>query len=311
MDRIVVLGSSNTDLVLRVPRLPKAGETVLGGEFAVTAGGKGANQAVAAAKAGGHVTFLGSVGDDDFGKARLRDLASGGVDVSHVQVARGQESGVAVILVDNQGHNLIGVAPGANSALAPRAIDSLSDDLFHPRCTFIAQLETPPATVLCALERARRRGMRTILNPAPMDPRVACQEWLTKVDALVVNEHELRELLGEPIAIEDSESAKASLARLHDLGARTIVVTLGARGYLISQKHRIERHPAFDVEAVDTVAAGDTFVGALAARWTSGSSLRASARWAAAAAALCVTRKGAVAAIPTKDEVEAFLKRSG
>lgn len=308
MSRVVVLGSSNTDLVLRVPRLPAPGETVLGHEFAITAGGKGANQAVAAARAGGHVSFVASIGNDDFGRARLAELADLGVDVSHVRTIRGSSSGIALILVDELGRNLIGVAPGANSSITPQDIESLSDRLFHPGSTLVAQLETPPATVRRALELARGYGMRTILNPAPLDLCVASQEWLTNVDILIVNEHELAQLVDEDVNTESPEANQALLARLHALGVSAIVVTLGAQGHLLSLKGGVEQFPAFEVQAVDTVGAGDTFVGALAACWTDGTNLQESTHWASAAAALSVTRRGAVGSIPTKDEVERFLK---
>ncbi len=264
--RIVVVGSTNTDLVTRVPRIPAPGETVLGGDLEIVAGGKGANQAVAAARLGGDVMFVARVGDDAFGKNALDGFRREGLNVSHVSVTPGAPSGVALISVsDTTGENAIVVAPGANARLSPDDVDAAAD----------------------ALDEAR-------VLPADL---------LARVSLLTPNENEARLLCGRN---EDFASLD-ELADLLDLGVQTAVVTLGARGAALVTPDGIEHVPGVPVTAVDTVAAGDCFTGALAVEIALGRPLRDAARFACAAAALSVTKKGAQPGLPTRDEVSAFL----
>jgi ribokinase len=306
--RVHVLGSTNTDLILRTPTLPKAGQTVLGSEILEQGGGKGANQAVAAARAGARVTFIGAVGDDTFGADRRIDLAAEGINVSHLRTLHDTRSGLAMIFVDSAGENVIGVAPGANASLTRRHFDLLPDELFTPGDIWVSQLECSPDVVQAGLRKASERGLRTILNAAPPLAETGQRDWLQYVDILVVNEHELGALTGGAIARGDAVLDR--LSTLHDAGAAQVIVTLGSAGFLHSQPGRLRSEPAWEVEALDSVGAGDTFVGSLAARLAEGEGIDSAARWASASAALAVTRRGAQAAIPRRGEVDAFIARA-
>lgn len=305
MSRILVIGSSNTDMVIRVPALPRPGETVLGGEFTINGGGKGANQALAAARAGGAVTFLGRVGEDDFGRRALADLSAAGIDTSPCLVDSASPSGVAQILVDERGENCIAVAPGANARLGPGDLDAAAAH-FHPGNLVLLQLETPLATVEAALARARAAGCRTVLNPAPAQPLPA--PLLALVDLLTPNESEAEQLTG--IAVSDDASAAAAADALHRQGVATVLLTRGARGVFLSiagSGGEQRAFPAFEVTAVDSTAAGDVFNGCLVAALSEGVALREAIPFAQAGAALSVQQPGAQGSVPERGAIEAFL----
>lgn len=310
---IVVVGSANTDLVVRTARLPKPGETVLGGEFSQVGGGKGANQAVAAARAGGRVSFVAKVGDDEFGAAAVRSYQAEGIDTRSVTRASGTASGVALILVDADGENAIAVASGANGLLSPADIDAAADAIAAADVLLI-QLEIPVETVARAVDVAATAGCRVILNPAPAVP--LSPDILGKVSLITPNETEAGMLAG--CTVRDLVTARDTASRLCTLGPAAAVLTLGRDGCLVAgvlPQHdaaplpptRIASHP---VTAVDTVAAGDVFNGALAVAIAEGLSLREAAAFGNAAAAIAVTRRGAQASAPRRGEIETLLKHS-
>ncbi len=303
MKRILVVGSSNTDLIIRVPRLPRPGETVLGGEFSTAAGGKGANQAVAAARAGGRVTFVARIGADGFGDRALANIESNGIDARFVLRNEGAPSGIALITVDERGENSISVASGANALLAAADIER-AGEAFAAADILLLQLESPLDAVAAAVREARKRGVPVVLNPAPA--RDLDDDLLRLVAVLTPNEHEAGLLAG--IAVKDERSARDAARRLRDRGPATVVVTLGERGvYAVAPG--FEAHvPAFKVEPVDTTAAGDVFNGALAVALAEKLPLPEALRFAQAAAAISVTRPGAQPSAPTRAEIEAFAR---
>jgi len=301
---IIVLGSTNTDLVIRGPRLPAPGETVLGGEFYRAHGGKGANQAVAAARASSEpVTFIAAVGDDPFGRDALDHFADENLDIRFLKTVPGTPSGVALILVDRHGENLISVASGANEHLLPADVDAVPEEVFRKADVLLTCLESPLETVARGLQRAKKAGLRTILNPAPANEAILRHGLLALTDVLTPNEGEAAVLAG----IETKDSASAAAARLRELGCKGCVITLGSQGCLVVDEQgvetRIESHP---VDAVDATAAGDAFNGALAVALSEGRSLADAARFANRAAAIAVTRPGAQPSLPTRAEIEAF-----
>lgn len=287
---VLVAGSANVDFVVRASRIPRPGETLLGGDLAVVPGGKGANQAIAAARSGGAATaMLLAVGEDDLASRVIASLEAAGVQL-HLRRSR-RSTGAALITVSDEAENAITVAPGANGDLAPADLPDLTGVAW-----LVLQLETPLATVGAYAEKARERGVKVLLNAAPAQPLPAA--LLASVDVLVVNEEELVALVGERGTIGD---------RLARTGVATTVVTLGGRGAcaLVDREYLLQ--PAFVVAAADTTAAGDTFCGALAAQLAGGADLPAALTAAAAAAAIATTRAGAQPSIPARAEVEAFL----
>ena len=309
---VLVLGSINTDLVIRGPRLPRPGETVLCGEFYQAAGGKGANQAVAAARALNDerkVLFIAAVGDDAFGPDSLRALADDCIDCSHIKIVPGCPSGIALILVDERGENLISVASGANARLMPGDIDAVPDAVFRGCKVFLACLESPLPAVEHGLKRAKKLGLLTILNPAPVADAAAVLKLLPLIDVLTPNEHELADLAGMPVA--SYESAVAAARQLQSVGARQIILTLGGLGAAAVDERGTACHIApVPVAAVDATAAGDCFCGALAVALTEGKSLFIAARFATAAAAISVTRRGAQPSLPRREEIDELLRKS-
>ncbi|MEI5103418.1 ribokinase [Streptomyces sp. PmtG] len=297
---LLVVGSANADLVTAVERRPGAGETVLGSDLAVHPGGKGANQAVAAARVGARTALLARVGDDAYGRL-LRDAQeSAGVDTAGVLVG-GAPTGVALITVDPSGDNSIVVAPGANARLTPADVRAAAG-LFAAAPVVSTQLEIPLETV-AEVVRALAPGARLVLNPSP--PAPLPREVLEACDPLVVNEHEARVVLegaGAPVPGEPEEWAAGLLA----LGPRSVVVTLGARGALVAWAGGAERVPSVRVDAVDTTGAGDAFTAALAWRLGAGEDLATAARFAVKVGALAVTRAGAQVSYPTAAEVAAL-----
>lgn len=300
---IVVVGSSNSDLIIQLARIPRPGETITGGRFSMAAGGKGANQAVAAARTGGEVTFVARVGDDIFGQRAVDALAGDGIDVTRVIHDREAPSGIALIFVQKGGENSIGVAPGANARLAVEDVRGVFD-VISSAGTLLMQLETPLPTVAEAAGIARGGNARVILNPAPA--RQLNEELLRRIDILTPNETEAAFLTD--IAVEGAEGAFRAAEVLRARGVGTAIVTLGARGACVVTDGLRELIPGFKVDPVDTTAAGDVFNGALAVALSEGSELPAAIRFANAAAAISVTRLGAQPSVPRRDEVEAFLQ---
>ncbi|MEU3287568.1 ribokinase [Streptomyces longwoodensis] len=296
---LLVVGSANADLVIGVERRPGAGETVLGSDLAVHPGGKGANQAVAAARLGARTALLARIGDDAYGRLLLESQRAAGVDTVGVLVG-GAPTGVALITVDPSGDNSIVVSPGSNARLAPRDVRAATS-LFHTSRVVSAQLEIPLETVE-EVVRTLPPDTRFVLNPSP--PRPLDTEVLAACDPLIVNEHEAKVLLGEAydVASGPEDWARLLLAK----GPRSVVVTLGARGALVASSEGVVRVGAVAVDAVDTTGAGDSFTAALAWRLGAGASLAEAAAYAARVGAVAVTRRGAQESFPTADEVEAL-----
>jgi len=298
---VVVIGSLNMDLVTRAPRLPRGGETLIGHSFVTVSGGKGANQAVAAARLGAKVAMIGCVGNDDYG-VRLRDaLLAEHIDCEAVSVVE-DSSGVALIVVDDNSQNAIVIVAGANGAMTPAVIDRF-DAVLQAADVVICQLEIPDATVGHALKRARELGKTVILNPAPAS-RPLPADWFAAIDYLIPNESEAAALSG--LAVDSLQSAETAATQLIAMGAGKVIVTLGAQGSLFANGNGFEHFPAPTVKAVDTTAAGDTFVGGFAAALADGKSEAEAIRYGQIAAALSVTRAGAQPSIPTMSEVQAF-----
>lgn len=302
--RILVVGSSNTDMIARVPRLPRPGETILGGEFITAAGGKGANQAVAAARAGGDVTFIARVGKDMFGERALAGFARDRIKVRFIKRDAHKPSGVALIFVSGSGENSIAVAPGANARLSPADVKRAQTEFKHAD-VLLTQLETPLPTVIAAVKLAARNRLLTILNPAPA--QALPDDLLKHVSILTPNEHEAEWLTGIKVAGETSGIRAA--AKLRARGVQTVIITLGARGALVVSGESSYIVPGFKVKPVDTTAAGDVFNGALALALAEGIDLRAAVHFANAAAAISVTRLGAQPSAPRRSEIEKLVRR--
>lgn len=290
---IVVFGSLNMDLVVRVAQAPRGGETLQGRSFFTNPGGKGANQAVACARQGARVAMVGCVGEDDFGKALRAALAADGIAVAQVRTG-GESTGVAVVMVDDQGENRITIVPGAN-ALVKADAEALAGRYLLLQC------EVPMPEVVRAAQVMRAKGATVVMNPAPV-----CSlpdELWPLVDILVMNEIEASELAGLPVA--DPATAAAAATSLRRRGPATTIVTLGSQGVLVADEAGCRHFPALPVQVVDTTAAGDTFIGALCAARVAGQSMDAAVRRGIQAATICVTRPGAQASIPTLNEMPA------
>ena len=299
--RIVVVGSANTDLVVRVSNLPRPGETVIGGTFASVGGGKGANQAVAAARAGGSTTFIAKLGADAMGDAAVAAFAADGIDTTFITRDPATPSGVAFILVDDRGENSIAVAAGANDRLLPADVDRAGAAI-RAADILLVQLEIPLETVRHAVALAHAAGVPVILNPAParpLDPGL-----LAQVAILTPNETEAELLTG--LAVTDERSAASAAGRLLAAGPQSAVITLGGRGAVVSEAAATDHVAGHVVTPVDTVAAGDVFNGCLAVAIAEGKSLVEASRFANAAAAIAVTRQGAQASAPRRDEIFMF-----
>lgn len=300
---VVVVGSSNTDMVVKTAELPKPGETVVGGTFVMAAGGKGANQAVAAARLGAKTTFIAKVGDDLFGRQAVEGYQNEGIDTRWVLRDPARPTGVALILVDQRGENLISVASGANEALSPEDMDAAAEVL-RSADIVVMQLETPLPTVRRAAEIAAAAGVPVILDPAPAPNHPLPEDLLRHVTYLKPNESEAERLTG--VAVTDTESAQAAADCLIAAGPRAVIVTLGPRGALVVEKPGTGTViPPHVVSAVDTTAAGDAFSGALAVALARGEPLLDAARFAAVAGALAASRMGAQPSLPTEAEVRA------
>lgn len=297
---IVVVGSSNTDMIIKLDRIPKPGETRLGGEFLTAAGGKGANQAVAAARAGGAVTFVARVGNDMFGQEAVTGLVNNGVNVDHVSYDEAP-SGVALIFVAEDGENSIAVGSGANAKLSPSDVRNARKAIVEADVV-VMQLESPLDAVQAAADLANAHGVRVILNPAPAQPLP--DELLRKLSIITPNENEAELLTG--VKVTDEASCAQAAHVLLRKGVATVIITLGAQGAFVATTASTFRVHGFKAKPVDTTAAGDTFNGALAVALAEGLTITEAVRFANAAGAVSVTRLGAQPSAPTREEILAL-----
>lgn len=303
MAKIIVAGSSNIDMTAYVKTLPRPGETIGNGRFLQANGGKGANQAVAAARLGGDVVFLTCVGDDMQGRMLKEVFASDGIHTEHMKFITTSPTGTALIFVADDGENCIAVAPGANGELLPEDIDKAAD-AFSEASWLLLQLEVPLKTVYHAVDVAFAKGIKVILNPAPISGAIP-SEVLSKLWLITPNETEAEKLTG--IKIDSAEDAYRASEALLAQGVQNVIVTLGSSGSVICNASLREFVPARKVEAVDTVGAGDVYNGALVTALAEGKSLPDAARFATLASSIAVTRPGAQTGVPHRLEVDALL----
>jgi ribokinase len=304
MADIIVVGSLNMDLVIKADRMPLPGETIPGYDFQTIPGGKGANQAVAAARMGSRVAMAGRVGDDQFGSALVENLGQHGVDASPVRVDSNAATGIALIIVDEMGENSIVVAGGANLCMSPQDIDSLAG-VWSQAKLLVLQFEVPMETVSYAMAMAAQHGLGVILNPAPA--RAVSPQLLSQADYLVPNEIEASMLTG--VEVRDLTSAEEAARRLLGFGVQAVVVTLGENGALAVTEKQSFHVPAWQVEPVDTTAAGDAFNGGLATALLQGFTLKDAVRYATCAGTLAATKFGAQTSLPSAEEVQALYER--
>jgi len=302
--KIVVVGSSNTDMIVKTAKMPKPGETVIGGTFSMAAGGKGANQAVAAARAGGKVSFVARVGSDLFGSQAIKGFKADRINVKYVVRDKKAASGVALIFVDAEGENSIAVASGANAELSAADVRKAKSAIAMSD-VLLMQLETTLATVEAAAEIAGRNHIPVILNPAPA--QLLPDALLKKISVLTPNEHEAELLAG--IAVHSEEDAAQAADVLMAKGVDTILITMGAKGTYVHAEEFRGLIQGYTVKAVDTTAAGDVFNGAFAVAFAEKRPLRDAVRFANAAAALSVTKIGAQPSAPNRGEIEAFQRK--
>ena len=305
--RVTIVGSLNMDLVIRSPHIPQPGETIIGSDFQTIPGGKGANQAVAAARLGGEVSMVGRVGADAFADELLVNLSSSGVDTKYVRRDENAATGVALIVVDDAGENIIVVASGANMQVDETDVMT-AEQVISSSDVLLLQLEVPLPVVTRAAQIAQDHGVTVILNPAPA--RELSKGLLELVDILVPNESETALLTGLDVRSQaDLETAATTLL---DSGVGSDVITLGKRGaYLAGTEHQAENFPAFPIQPVDTTAAGDAFMAGLAVNYSAGGSLPEAIRWGNAAGALAALKFGAQTSLPTKDEILQLIQRPG
>jgi len=305
MEKILVVGSSNTDLIIKVPEIPRPGETLLGGEFQTFPGGKGANQAVAAARGGGDVVFIASVGNDSYGDDSVKGYKLDNINTENIKICKGIPSGIAMITISDSGENAITVASGANAQLKPEDLDE-AEEAFLEAEYMLIQLETPLETVQKAVDICSEFDTKVVLNPAPAAELP--DEILSKIDIITPNETEAERLTG--VKVTGENEARQAAAKLHQSGIKTVIITLGAGGAFLSDQITglVKRVPGFEVEAVDTTAAGDVFNGQLAVALAEGLSLEDAIRLAHAGAALSVQKLGAQSSIPRREETDYFLE---
>lgn len=301
---LVVLGSINADHILNLDTFPTPGETVTGNQYQVAFGGKGANQAVAAGRSGANIAFIACTGDDDTGERVRKQLESDNIDIAPVSVVAGESTGVALIFVNAEGENVIGIHAGANAALNIERVEE-QRGLIASAEALLMQLESPVESVLAAAKIAHENHTTVVLNPAPA--RLLSDELLSLVDIITPNETEAEKLTG--IRVENDDDAARAATALHDKGIGTVIITLGSRGVWASVNGEGRRVPGFKVKAIDTIAAGDTFNGALVTALLEGGSLDNAIRFAHAAAAIAVTRKGAQPSVPWRKEIDEFLSQ--
>lgn len=303
---LVVLGSINADHILNLESFPAPGETVTGNQYQVAFGGKGANQAVAAGRSGANIVFIACTGDDDTGERVRKQLASDNIDIAPVSVVAGESTGVALIFVNAEGENVIGIHAGANAALTTERVEA-QRAIIGGAEALLMQLESPVESVLAAAKIAHENHTTVVLNPAPA--RVLSDELLALVDIITPNETEAEKLTG--IRVENDDDAARAARALHDKGIGTVIITLGSRGVWASVNGEGRRVPGFKVKAIDTIAAGDTFNGALVTALLEGKKMDDAIRFAHAAAAIAVTRKGAQPSVPWRKEIDEFLSQQG
>lgn len=300
--KLAVLGSINADHILNLTQFPRPGETVIGKQYQVAFGGKGANQAVAAGRSGAKISFLACVGEDDIGQRIRQQLVEDKIDVMPVEVVAGESTGVALIFVNAEGENSIAIHAGANAALTPALVEKHQQTIVEADA-LLMQLESPLESVLAAAKIARQHQTQVILNPAPARP--LSDELLALVDMITPNETEAEILTGIPVN-SDEDAARAATV-LHDKGIASVLITLGSRGVWLSESGNGQRIAGFKVKAVDTIAAGDTFNGALITALLEDKPMDQAVRFAHAAAAIAVTRAGAQPSVPWRDETDSFL----
>ena len=304
--KLVVLGSINADHILNLDSFPTPGETVTGTQYQIAFSGKGANQAVAAGRSGADIAFIACTGDDDTGERVRQQLISDNIDVAPVSVIANESTGVALIFVNGEGENVIGIHAGANAALSPALVDAQRERIAQASA-LLMQLESPVESVLAAARIAHENQTIVALNPAPA--RELSDELLALVDIITPNETEAEKLTGINVA-SDEDAARAAQA-LHAKGIDTVIITLGSRGVWASVNGDGRRVPGFKVKAIDTIAAGDTFNGALMTALLENRALDEAIRFAHAAAAIAVTRKGAQPSVPWRNEIDDFLAKQG
>lgn len=304
--KLVVLGSINADHILNLESFPTPGETVTGHHYQVAFGGKGANQAVAAGRSGADIAFIACTGDDDIGERVRRQLERDRIDVAPVRAVNAQSTGVALIFVNAEGENVIGIHAGANAALSVEQVEAEKARIAGAQA-LLMQLESPLESVLAAAKIAHQHQTTVVLNPAPA--RDLPDELLSLIDIITPNETEAEKLTG--IRVENDDDAAKAARMLHEKGIGIVMITLGSRGVWVSHDGQGRRVPGFKVQAVDTIAAGDTFNGAFVTALLEGTALDEAIRFAHAAAAIAVTRKGAQPSVPWREEIDEFLRQQG
>jgi len=302
--KLAVLGSINADHILNLAHFPRPGETVIGKQYQIAFGGKGANQAVAAGRAGADISFIACVGADDIGERIRQQLQQDRIDTAPVETVADESTGVAMIFVNGEGENNIGIYSGANAALTPARV-AQHQQVIADADALLMQLESPLESVLAAAKIARAQQTQVILNPAPAT--ALSDELLALIDIITPNETEAEILTG--IAVKSDEDAARAAAALHAKGIATVLITLGRRGVWLSEQGNGVRIPGFSVQAIDTIAAGDTFNGAFITARLEGVAMHDAVRFAHAAAAIAVTRPGAQPSVPWRTEIDAFLQQ--
>ncbi|MCS7253223.1 MAG: ribokinase [Armatimonadota bacterium] len=300
--KIAVIGGANVDMVAAAPRLPKPGETVIGTNFTIACGGKGANQAVAAARLGASVSFIGRVGDDMFGEMLERSLCEAGVDTTFLKRDSSSHTGVAQIYVAQGGENCIIVVLGANGRVSAQDVEGAEERIRCSDC-LVLQLEVPEEAVTKALEIANRCGVRVVFNSAPAQDFAL--RLLSMCDVVTLNESEAMQMTG--FAIGDLNDAMKAAIALREMGTKAVVLTIGEQGAIIADENDVEHIPAFKVNSIDATAAGDAFTAALAVKLCEGASLREAVLFANAAGALATTKLGAQPSLPYRSEVEGLI----
>lgn len=304
--KLVVLGSINADHILNLESFPTPGETVTGSHYQVAFGGKGANQAVAAGRSGADIAFIACTGNDDIGERIRKQLQVDRIDIAPVSAVAGESTGVALIFVNGEGENVIGIHAGANAALSTALVEAQRERIAEADA-LLMQLESPLDSVLLAAQIAHQNKTTVVLNPAPA--RALPDTLLSLVDIITPNETEAEKLTG--VRVENDDDAAKAAQVLHAKGIDTVIITLGSRGVWASVKGEGRRVPGFKVQAIDTIAAGDTFNGALMTALLENTPLADALRFAHAAAAIAVTRKGAQPSVPWREEIDEFLRQQG
>ena len=297
--KIVIVGSANTDMVISADHFPLPGETLMGTNFMTNFGGKGANQAVAAARMGGQTVFIGKVGNDNFGTSIISNLESEGINVSHLYTTQKTSTGVALITTIPSGENSIIVNAGANGQLTADDVRD-SEEVIAEAGTVLMQLETPVAALTEAAKLGKKHGAFTVLNPAPASP--LSHELLENIDLLIPNETEASSISG--VEIKDESTAMEAISAIQGMGVKNVIITVGSKGAIAKVDGKMIMVPAFKVKAIDTTAAGDTFCGALCVALSEGKDIEAAIRFGNKASSVSVTRKGAQLSIPQRKELE-------